>query len=96
MRFISPAGDEEEGAITEVVDEAEKEKAEEETDSDGNQTPEEWKEVKRVIEEVDLENSGTTINRIIRTRFEKPNGRQIELVFAEAQGIDADTITETA
>lgn len=92
MRYISPSNEEKEGSIAEVMDAAEKEK-QEKTDSTGENDIEKWKEIERVVEEVEL-SDGTAVERIIRSRFEKPNTRQVELVFAEAQdGVNADDIT---
>lgn len=84
IRVTSPDGSREERPVENVLNDVEAESE-----------PEQWKEVARTIEKVDVE--GIEVNRIIKTTFEKPSGKRIELVFAEAQpGVDPDSITTEA
>lgn len=65
--------------------------------TEDTESVDQWKEVERTVEEVDetIDNETVTIRRIIKSKFEKPSGKQVELVFAEAQDdVSADNITE--
>ena len=82
IRVTSPDGTRADRPLDDAIEDAEGEETE----------VEQWTEVARTIKTINV--SGVEIDRIVKTTFEKPSGKRIQLVFAEAQeGVDVDDIT---
>ncbi len=83
------AGDtqESEAPLSDLMDAAEAEDQEDNTDGDGNPIADKWQERDRKTEALELP-GGVEVDRITEVEFEKPSGKRIRLIFDESENHD--------
>ncbi|GEM_PF-5827415 len=85
----SDLGDTQDGEapLSDLMNAAEAEEQDDNTDEDGSPVADKWQERDRKTEALELP-SGVEVDRITEAEFEKPSGKRVRLIFKESDNHD--------